>query len=93
MYLLPSEQNERVEKSLAEFERSGELSIFEPCDCGSQVRHNNGGNYHDEIYFKRDSGKIFVKNDTSCELVPPARWEEISEPEAERIIRANADWL
>lgn len=21
----------------------------EPCDCGSQVRHNNGGNYHEVV--------------------------------------------
>lgn len=92
-YLLPSEQKERIAKAINAYKKNGSLSIFEPCNCGYQVLHNNGGNYHDEIYLKRDSGKNFVKFDTSCELVPPAQWEEITETEIINIIQENSDWL
>jgi len=43
----------------------------EPCDCGSHVRHNNGGNYHSEyaIFFDRKLGKFTYLKATTCELV------------------------
>jgi hypothetical protein len=28
------------------WERETTLLYREPCDCGSHIRHNNGGNYH-----------------------------------------------
>ncbi len=90
-HLLPSEQQERIKKAIATLEETASLSIFEPCDCGNQISHNNGGNYHDEIYLKRDSGKTFVKYETTCELVAPAQWELCNDPEV--VIRQNADWL
>ncbi len=91
MYNLPSEQEEKIKEAIRVFEETGSLSIYEPCNCGSQVRHNNGGNYHDKIYLRRDSGDTFVKFETTCELVPHAEWEKHKSPEA--IIRQNADWL
>ncbi|MHC4195647.1 MAG: hypothetical protein ACYSQZ_06855 [Planctomycetota bacterium] len=90
-HLLPSEQKERLYKAIDEFVETGELAIYEPCDCGSHVRHHNGGNYHQEIFLRRDSGKCFVKYDTSCELMPPAEWEECGSPVD--VIRRHADWL
>jgi hypothetical protein len=91
MHLLPSEQEKRTNEAINTFNETGELAIYEPCDCGSQVRHNNGGNYHGEIYLLRDSGKWFVKYETTCELMPPAEWEECGSPVD--IIRQHADWL
>lgn len=90
-YLLPSEQKECIDQAIADFNETGSLSIYEPCDCGNRISHNNGGNYHDEIYLKRDSGEIFVKYDTTCELVAPAEWQECDDLEA--VIRQNADYL
>lgn len=90
-YLLPSEQKERLEQAIVDFNSTGTLSIYEPCDCGNRVQHNNGGNYHEEIYLKRDSGKVFVKYETTCELVSPTQWQECDDFEA--VIRQNADWL
>jgi hypothetical protein len=91
MYLLPSEQKEKIEQAIEQFDKTGELSIFEPCDCGSHIQHNNGGNYHEEIYLKRDSGKVFVKYGTTCELVPLAHWAECND--FEEVIKQNADYL
>ena len=91
MNLLPSEQKKRIEQAIETFGKTDSLSIFEPCDCGNRIRHNNGGNYHDEIYLKRDSGKVFIKYETTCGLVAPAEWGECEEPEA--IILQYADWL
>lgn len=91
MRLLPSERKESVDTAIQEFEESGKLSIFEPCNCGSQIRHNNGGNYHDEIYLRRDGDTVFVKRETTCELVPPAEWEECED--WREVIEENGDWL
>lgn len=91
MRLLPSVAKERVQQAIEEFEKTGNLIICEPCDCGSHIRHNNGGNYHDIIHLTRDSGRVFVKFDTTCELVAPAEWEDCENPE--QIIQDHADWL
>lgn len=91
MRLLPSQQVTRVEEAIASFEESGSLTIYEPCNCGDHVRHNNGGNYHSIIYLQRDSGRTFVKYGTTCELVAEPEWEETDNPQ--QIIRSNADWL
>ncbi|KKL92160.1 hypothetical protein LCGC14_1816500 [marine sediment metagenome] len=91
MHLLPNEQQERIQEALETLEKTGSLNIFEPCDCGNQICHNNGGNYHNEIYLRRDNGKMFVKYATTCELVEPAEWEECQDPES--IVKENSDWL
>ncbi len=91
MNLLPSEQKERIEQAIETFEKTNSFSIFEPCDCGNRISHNNGGNYHDEIYLRKDSGKVFVKYETTCELVPRAEWQECNDPVA--VIRQYADCL
>lgn len=92
MRLLPSEQKERIEEAVEQFNSTGQLTIEEPCDCGNQVRHNNGGNYHDIIRLARDNDKTFIVEDTTSELEAPAEWEEASES-AEEIIAKYADWL
>lgn len=91
MYLLPSEQKAAIEKALRRFDAYGYWHIAEPCDCGSQIRHNTGGNYHDVITLVRDLDQIFVKYDTTCTLTPPAQWQPCVNAEA--IIREYADWL
>ena len=91
MNLLPSEQKKAVEEAIKQYNEKGVLSIFEPCNCGSHIQHNNGGNYHDEIYLRCDEGQHFVKYDTTCELSEPAEWEPCEDPHA--VIQENADWL
>ena len=90
MHLLPSDQKERIDEAIKEFEETGSLGIFQPCDCGSRIRHNNGGNYHEEIYLKADQ-EIFVKYETTCELTPEAEWQIVDDWRS--VIRQNADWL
>lgn len=92
MYLLSSERQKRIQEAMKTLERTGRLSIFEPCDCGSQIRHNCGGNYHSEIFLRRNSRKIFfVKFETSSMLAASAEWQECQDPKA--IIKENSDWL
>jgi hypothetical protein len=90
---LPSEQKIAAEKAKQKFKECGKLIISEPCDCGSHIRHNNGGNYHEIIHLAKDSGKFFRKDETTCELMEPAEWGEISEMEAFATIDVHADWL
>ena len=91
MRLLPSEQGEAIQDALEKFAETGSLVIHEPCDCGSHIRHNNGGNYHKIIRLCRDSDQEFVKWDTTCELTAPAMWEPCDDVEG--VIRQYADWL
>ena len=77
MKLLPSEVTAREKaiveqiQSLKEGER---IRLSEPCDCGSLIRHNNGGNYHDLKIIALDSGEYYLREDTTCELTEPAEW-------------------
>jgi len=91
MHLLPSEQKIRIKDALAEFADKYSLTIYEPCNCSSRISHNNGGNYHQIIYLAKDGDKCFAKFDTTCELVPEAKWQECDDPRV--IIEENADWL
>ena len=93
MHNLPGAQKELIEDAKKEFADTGKLAIYEPCNCGSQVRHNNGGNYHDIEFLVKDGEKCFHKSDTTCELTEPAEWFEITEEQVNSIIEKNADWL
>ena len=87
---LPSEQNENVEIAKETFRREGRLEIDEPCDCGGQIRHNNGGNYHEEISLVKDSGQVFVKYGSTSEY-DESEWEICEDWES--VIEEHADWL
>lgn len=91
MRLLPSEQAVKIQEAISRFDTEGSLTIYEPCNCGSHVRHNNGGNYHQIIYLQKDSGQTFVKWADTCELKPEAEWEVCDSPH--QVITSNADWL
>lgn len=90
---LPSEQTEKSILAISEFLSTGYLSIFEPCDCGSNIRHNNGGNYHEEIFLKKDSGKYFSQIGTTSEYASPQPWEELTLKEVFMVIEEHSDWL
>lgn len=91
MHLLPSERKIALDTAIKQYQETGELTISEPCNCGSHIRHNNGGNYHQTIYLRNDEGHHFVKYASTCELSEPAEWEPCEDPEA--VIRKNDDWL
>ena len=85
MHLLPSIRKNRIAKAQKDYRETGKLCICEPCDCGSMIRHNNGGNYHDIIMLRHDSDNDFVKFETTSELEPDAEWEIC--------IEKYGDWL
>jgi len=94
MRRLPSQTAAAVETAIWYFNRYGNLRLNEPCDCGAQVRHNNGGNYHAIVRLAKDGGQVFMRReDSTCELLAPAKWEPIGEDEALNYIREHADWL
>ena len=52
----------------------------EPCNCGSQIRHNNGGNYHavDQLYLIKDEDDIYciiLEKTTTREGFPGDQYE------------------
>lgn len=76
MKLLPSTQTSRQIEAMEKL-ISGELTLREPCDCGSQVRHNNGGNYHYIMEFRLDSGKCWKRTTSTSDYDEWSEWEEI----------------
>jgi hypothetical protein len=87
---LPSVQKWNVEIAKQEFLKEGHLEINEPCDCAGQIRHYNGGNYHEEIVLAKDCGKVFVKYGSSSEY-DDSEWEECDD--WERVVEEHRDWL
>ena len=82
-----------ITKAINKLATENRLTIYEPCNCGSQIRHNNGGNYHQIITIEiRDNG-AFARFDDTCELTPPEPFREISYFELSQIVRDHADWL
>ena len=81
MKLLPSEENARQAEIVAQIKALKEgdkVYLCEPCDCGSHIRHNNGGNYHDLIAIALDGGQYYRKDDTTCDLIAPAEWFSVT---------------
>lgn len=93
LHNLPSEQQEAVKKAIEKLEKTGELSIVEPCDCGSHIQHNNGGNYHDWYDIEINEGMYFVKAGCTSELEPPYTWESSTKEKVYQLIQDCADWL
>lgn len=84
MRLLPSEREEAIKNAKARFEAEGEFNIFEPCDCGSHIRHNNRGNYHDETFRHIYKVQEFMMSIASEIEIRGKRHDEskLNEPEA-----------
>jgi hypothetical protein len=57
------------ENALEMFEQGHFVQLNEQCNCGDQVRHNNGGNYHQIITLKREGDGARCYSDSTCELV------------------------
>lgn len=77
MKLLPSQQTEKQAAALKRLLETGHLYIYEPCNCGGQIRHNNGGNYHTEIQFRLDGGAAWRTETFSGDYGPPDDWQEV----------------
>ncbi len=77
------EQINRIERVVMD---GAIIRLYEPCNCGAQVKHNNGGNYHTVIHVKNpgryinqhgaSSGKWMMRVGTTCELVDFPEWQE-----------------
>ena len=76
MKLLPSERTEKQLAALRKFIDKGEITLNEPCNCGEQIKHNNGGNYHDIISIKADGGDYFIRNSTTYEY-DNSQWSNV----------------
>lgn len=77
MLLLPNQQTAAQGKALRKFFDAEVLTLCEPCDCGSQIRHNNGGNYHAEVSFRMDAGKCWRSQTFGGDYGPPDDWREV----------------
>ncbi len=78
MKLLPSKQTTAQVTALRYLLDFAELTLREPCNCGSQPRHNNGGNYHEVISFKLDAGQVFRTETFTGDYGPPDDWKPVT---------------
>jgi len=42
--------------------------LREPCNCGFNIRHNNGGNYHEVLKLLEFKGKLYMLSTDTREL-------------------------
>jgi hypothetical protein len=82
MKLLPTKQTSAQQESFLSFFETGKLELREPCDCGSMIRHNNGGNYHRIVEFRLDAGKCWRTETFTGDYGPPDDWKEVEFSEA-----------
>jgi hypothetical protein len=78
MRLLPSEQRQAQLDALRLFVESGYIACRQPCDCGSQIRHNNGGNYHEIVKFRIDGGMFWRSKTFTGDYAPADDWHKIA---------------
>jgi hypothetical protein len=90
MNLLPSQQSETQRKALLLFLEQGRIRLQEPCDCGSTVRHNNGGNYHAVVDIRMDGGKVWRTETFTGDYGSPDDWREVAWAEALEEIASRA---
>lgn len=90
---LPIEKKEAVQKAIEEFIQKSWLSIEEPCNCGSHIQHNTGGNYHTWYDITVDEGKYYIKEGTTNKFSSPYKWKESTKEEVYQLIQNCADWL
>jgi hypothetical protein len=83
----------KIQEAEREFFETSHLKIYEPCDCGSKILHNNGGNYHEIAFFLKEEDKYWFKLETTCELEPEAGWQEVEKKDITNLIKYYADWL
>jgi len=69
----------------------------EPCDCGSQLRHNDGGNYHavDKLHLIRDDDSIYcvILEETSTRERFPGDQYEILTFNGGKFRLEDEDWV
>lgn len=78
MRLLPSEQTAAQLDALKTFVEAGNVGLHEPCNCGGQVRHNNGGNYHDIVEFRLDAGQCWRNQTSTSDYAPADDWSPVA---------------
>jgi hypothetical protein len=76
--MLPSQKTASQREALRTFLDAPQgIEVFEPCDCGGLTRHNNGGNYHTEVYYRHEAGQVFRAETFSGDYGPPLDWQPV----------------
>lgn len=75
--LLPTAQTKAQRDALSLLLNNNGVHLTEPCNCGGQIRHNNGGNYHSIVAFRLDAGKCWRMGSFTGDYAPPEEWDEV----------------
>jgi len=85
------------------FKKKTKMLYREPCDCGSHIRHNNGGNYHRierlHTFTNDDRWCVVVERTSTREDFPQDEYEtlildkQLQEFELELEERIGPSWL
>ena len=68
-------------------EKRAKVILKEKCDCGAyQIKHNNGGNYHQRLAVKYEGGTYYVRRYDTCELVQHEDYHAVQPKEAKKMM-------
>jgi len=83
----------KVEQILKQVENKGFAVLEEDCNCGLQIRHNNGGNYHQNVEYSKgtEPNEYYEQWDDSCELDGPNEPRQISYQEMRESIARSLE--
>ena len=66
---------------------SARVILKEKCDCGPyQIKHNNGGNYHQRLAVKYEGGTYYIRRYDTCELVEHEDYHAAQPAEAKKMM-------
>ena len=93
MHYLPEQQGRILRRAMTELLTGGSTDIQQPCNCGGQVRHNNGGNYHSIIEARvAEDGQILWRDGSTSDY-DDSDWERIELAKLYDILRERiASW-
>ena len=70
----------KVTQVLKTIEQKGVCILVENCNCGDQIRHNNGGNYHAIVKYSKgtEPNEYYEQWDDSSELTEAEKPRQVS---------------
>ena len=76
-----------MKEAILGLHQSGRIDLDEPCNCGDQIRHNNGGNYHQWVVIDYDKDTYYLQIGDTCGLTENELPKEINISDVVKVIR------
>ena len=93
--MFENEEKGLIIEAMRTYNETETLVISEPCNCGSQIRHNNGGNYHQTVEIIYNNGNPLVRFSDTSELTDAGEWMSLKKyyPNVRALVNKYKGWL